>query len=132
MHEPVPAYAEELAARVDRFVDRLRPDRPVWRRNWLVHDTDELHLPEPPEPRPGAPLWLRSERQTLRRLPETGAVLFTIRTQQAPLSVLAERPDLAGRMADAIEAWSPELVAYRGADRWRAEAVAWLRSVAVG
>ena len=81
VHGPVPAYADELADRVDRFVDRLRPDRPVWRRNWLIHASDELHLPEPPPPPPPEEppdvpdgLWLRSERQTLRRLPRTGAV----------------------------------------------------------
>src|SRR4051794_18256043 len=53
VHGPVPAYADELAARVDRFLDRLPVDRPVWRRNWLVHESDELHLPAPPPPPPG-------------------------------------------------------------------------------
>ena len=134
VHGPVPAYAGELAERVDRFVDRLRTDRPVWRRNWLVHATDELHLPEPP-PEHGEPpvvpdgLWLRSERQTLRRLPRTGAVLFTIRTQQVPLAVLASRPDVGAGLAAAIETWSPELVRYRSAGAWRDRVVAWLRSL---
>ena len=127
VHGPVPAYADELADRVDRFLDRL--ERPVWRRNWFVHDSDELHLPDPPPPRdvevPGG-LWLRSERQTLRPLPRSSGTLFTIRTQQAPLDVLAERPDVAARLAEAMAAWSPDLVAYRGAGRWRDEVVAWL------
>jgi hypothetical protein len=134
VHGPVPAFADELAARVDRFLDRLVPERPVWRRNWLIHEGDELHLPVPPEPPPGPPvipdgLWLRSERQTLRRLPVTGAVLFTIRTQQAPLAVVAARPGVAAALADAVEAWSDDLVAYRGAGRWRLAAVRWLRAV---
>ena len=131
VHGPVPAYADELAERVDRFVDRLRVDRPVWRRNWLIHASDELHLPEPPPP-PAVPpavpegLWLRSERQTLRRMPRTGCVVFTIRTQQVPLSVVAERPAVAHGLATAIERWSPELVAYRGAAPWRERAQRWL------
>jgi hypothetical protein len=134
VHGPVPAYADELAARVDRFLDRLAPDRPVWRRNWLVHECDELHLPAPPPPPPHPPrvpdgLWLRSERQTLRRLPSTGAVLFTIRTQQVPLAVVARRPDVAARLAAAIRAWSDDLVAYRSAARWRDATVAWLSGV---
>ena len=133
VHGPVPAYAEELAARVDRFVDRLRPERPVWRRNWLIHASDELHLPAPPPPPrepPAVPngLWLRSERQTLRRLPRTGAVLFTIRTQQVPLAAVASRPDVAAGLAAAIGAWSPELVAYRSASSWRDPARRWLAS----
>jgi hypothetical protein len=134
VHGPVPAYDVELAARVDRFLDRLVPERPVWRRNWLVHEGDELHLPEPPTPPPHPPvvpdgMWLRSERQTLRRLRSSGGVLFTIRTQQVPLAVVAERPDVAAGLADAIEAWSDDLVAYRGAGRWRSPVVAWLRGV---
>lgn len=133
VHAPVPAYADELAARVDRFVDRLQPDRPVWRRNWLVHASDELHLPEPPPPLvvpPEVPdgLWLRSERQTLRRLPLTDAVVFTIRTQQVPLAAVASRPDVARGLAAAIAAWSADLVAYRGAGAWHTPALRWLTS----
>ena len=133
VHGPVPAYAEELAQKVDRFLDRLRPERPVWRRNWFVHASAELHLPAPPPPParvdvPGG-LWLRSERQTLTRLPATGGILFTIRTQQVPLAAVADRPDVARRLAAAIRAWSPELLAYRGAHRWRDPALAWLESL---
>jgi hypothetical protein len=134
IHEPVPAYAEELATRVDRLVSRLRVDRPVWRRNWFVHHDPELHQPAPgppPDPAPAAPegLWLRSERQTLRRLPVTGAVLFTIRTQQVPLRVVADRPDVAAVMASVVEAWPDRLARYRGATHWREPVVAWLRSI---
>ena len=59
-------------------------------------------------------VWLRSERQTLVRLPRTGAVLFTIKTQQlpgdralraaprpgrraSPTKLAAEQADLAAR-----------------------------------
>ena len=134
IHGSVPAYADELAERVDRFVDRLRPERPVWRRNWLVHATEELHLPGPPPRSPAEPpdvprgLWLRSERQTLRRLPRTGAVVFTIRTQQVPLAAVSARPAIARGLADAIARWSDELVAYRNAAMWREPALRWLRS----
>ena len=135
VHGPVPAYASELADRVDRFLDRLRVDRPVRRRNWFIHHSPELHQPEPP-PSPADPvpvpdgLWLRSERQTLRRLERTGAILFTIRTQQVQLGALAGRPDVAREMAMAIDAWSDELIAYRAAQPWRADVVRWLRKVA--
>jgi hypothetical protein len=130
VHHPVAHYAEELAAKVDRFVGRLPPDRPVWRRNWSIHDDPTYFLPDPTPRREVAPpegLWLRSERQTLRRLRTPGTVLFTIRTQQVPLAALAARPDVARRMADAIAAWTPELVAYKGSHGALA-AVEWLRS----
>lgn len=130
VHQPVAHYAEELAPRVDRFLTRLPADRPVWRRNWSIHDDPAYFLPDPTPPRPVDPpegLWLRSERQTLRRLEVPGCVLFTIRTQQVPLVALAERPDLAARMADAIAAWSPALAAYKGGHGALAS-VPWLRS----
>ena len=105
IHEPVPHYADELAARVDRFLARLAPGRSVWRRNWTVHTDPELFVPEPaPAPEPpvteadaGERLWLRSERQALVRLARHRAVLFTIRTDQAPLGVAAGDPALCGR-----------------------------------
>ena len=55
-------------------------------------------------------------------------MLFTIRTQQVPLAVLAERPDIAHRMAAAIAAWSPAMRAYKG-DHGALAAAPWLRSL---
>lgn len=130
VHSPVAHYAEELATRVDRFISRLAVERPVWRRNWSIHDDPTYFLPAPTPPRAVQPpqgLWLRSERQTLRRLNTPDSVLFTIRTQQVPLAVLAERPDVARRMAAAIAAWSPGLAAYKG-DHGALAACEWLAS----
>jgi dimethylamine monooxygenase subunit A len=131
VHDPVAHYADELAAKVDTFLQRLRPERPVWRRNWSIHDDPAYFLPDPTPPREVDPphgLWLRSERQTLRRLTSARVVLFTIRTQQVPLEVLAERPDVAHRMADAIAAWSPAMQQYKG-DHGGLAAEPWLRSL---
>ena len=100
------------------------------RRNWSIHDDPAYFLPDPTPPRrvdPPDGLWLRSERQTLRRLTTPDAVVFTIRTQQVPLAVLAQAPDVAHRMAEAIAAWSPQLAAYKG-DHGALAAVPWLRS----
>jgi hypothetical protein len=130
VHGPVAHYADELAARVDRLLVALRPDRPVWRRNWSIHDDPSYFLPDPTAPRAVDPpdgLWLRSERQTLRRLPRSGAILFTIRTQQVPLAALAGRADVAQRLGAAIAAWSPELRSYKGG-HGALRAVDWLTS----
>lgn len=53
---------------------------------------------------------LRMERQTLRRLPKTGAIVFTIRTYVVPVEELAKEPGVPGRAASAIRSW-PEDVA---------------------
>ncbi|MGQ0833213.1 MAG: heme-dependent oxidative N-demethylase family protein [Microthrixaceae bacterium] len=129
VHGPVAHYADELAARVDRFLHRILPERPVWRRNWSIHDDPSYFLPAPTPPRAVSPpegLWLRSERQTLCRLRSADAIVFTIRTQQVPLRVLGARPAIARDLAAAIAAWSPALAAYKGthgalaAQRWLA------------
>lgn len=135
IHGPVPHYDTDLADRVPRFFDRLAPGRIVSRRNWgfaahpllFVPDLSVLAAPGAFDP---DHVWLRSERQTLRRLPVSDAVLFTIRVQLAPLSALDRRPSLAGRLRDAVENWSPQLVASRGGRYgWVAEVTAWLDDV---
>ena len=108
------------------------------RRNWGFAAHPLLFVPQigvldtsdryqPPD------LWLRSERQTLRALPETGAILFTIKVQLAPARALADHPDLAARLADAIDGWSPEMLAMRGSRYGGVRSITtWLRSVADG
>lgn len=139
IHGPVPGYRAELAEKVDRFLARLRPDVIVARRNWSVHEDDALFAPDPPvasDPvgfdEVADRLWLRSERQTLRALPRTGAVLFTIRVQQAPFAAFADHRAAAGRLADRLEAQPDELTAMHGLAPHRAAVLGWLRSLADG
>ena len=55
VHGPVAHYADELATKVDTFLQRLRPERPVWRRNWSIHDDPTYFLPDPTPPYDGRP-----------------------------------------------------------------------------
>ena len=111
VHAPVDHYAEGLQSKVDTFLSRLPPGRIAARRNLSVHDHPDLFAPGPAEvyshtaSTDGADhLWLRSERQTLRRLVRSGMILFTIKTQVCPMAQLAERPDVAARMATRFDA----------------------------
>lgn len=70
----------------------------------ISNDNAELTEVEP------SMIWLRSERETLRRLPRTGAIIFTIRVYQTPLVELVKEPGVPGRIASAIRSW-PEDVA---------------------
>ena len=103
VHRPVDHYATDLEPRVDVFFDRFRVDRPVWRRNMSFKTTPRCSCrsrsrsgsTRPREDELGAdgsPYWLRSERQTLRKLPRTGAILFSIRVQLAPSASCATGP----------------------------------------
>jgi hypothetical protein len=126
IHAPVPRYDEELAAKVDGFIARLRPGTVVARRNWTIHELEDLFAPACPPVQgvPPADQWLRSERQTLRLLPETGAVLFTIKTQQTQLRNVPL--DVRTRLAARLRAEPPELDAYKGLSARAAELVTFL------
>ncbi len=102
LHAPVPGFAERFQRRVERIFDGLRPGLILQRRNWSVLNTDALHTPDPAPYRAhigeiapheaGEKVFVRMERQTLRRLPDTGGVLFTIRVWRHPLAALDADP----------------------------------------
>lgn len=89
IHTPVSEYDATLARRVQRLFDGVRAGHPLWRFNALWYDDAELHQPRSASaPREQtdqsrAP-FLRSERQVIWRLPESGGVLFTIHTYVVP------------------------------------------------
>lgn len=84
IHGPVPVYDDGIARRVQRLFDGVQPGRPVWRANLLRYDMPDLFQPYTEAQRrkvgtPDSP-YERSERQTVFRLPRTGAVVFAIHT----------------------------------------------------
>ncbi len=110
IHKAVPHYAERLGPRVDRIFDNLKVDQPVWRLNWSIYADDDLHHPESKErPRDwfageGMPrAFIRIERQTLRRLPASGDILFTIKVHVDPFEAFRRHPDGA-RLAAGLKA----------------------------
>ncbi|MBT8457447.1 MAG: DUF3445 domain-containing protein [Alphaproteobacteria bacterium] len=83
IHRPVAPYSPDIARRVQRLFDGVRPGRPIWRANALGYDSPALFHPcregAPHETRADA-RFLRCERQVILRLPGTNAVVFTIHT----------------------------------------------------
>ncbi|MEO9580338.1 MAG: DUF3445 domain-containing protein [Marinomonas sp.] len=87
LHEPIAGYEEQLATSVDNFMAKLKSGAIYGRANWFISHTPDMRwIGAPPEQafthvtpqNAGETLFVRSERQTLRRLPQTGAILFTI------------------------------------------------------
>ena len=62
--------------------------------------------------------YFRSERQTLRRLPRSGGVVFTIRTYFHPITEIAEEPYVPGRLASAIRSWGDDVSKYKGKEMY--------------
>lgn len=110
VHEPVDLLNEQLADPIDKFFARLTPDKSFWRLGWGVLDSDALYQPVDgtAAPRPMRPtvddLVVRVERETLRRFPVTGAVLFTIRTYRRRLFDVVTDPDERARLTAALAA----------------------------
>ncbi|HYG28236.1 MAG TPA: heme-dependent oxidative N-demethylase subunit alpha family protein [Caulobacteraceae bacterium] len=119
LHGPVPGFETRFLTRVGRIFDGLREGLILQRRNWTVLNTGELHTPDPAPVRarigdvadPGAELFVRVERQTLRRLP-SGA-LFTIRVWTHPLEALLDDPERLAAFARAWRTASAEFRAYK-------------------
>lgn len=140
IHDPVPDYAGSLARRVNRVFETLVAGRALWRANWLIHATPELHLPMDMEDKrspersfdpgadPAAPLYLRTERQTLTRLERSGAVAFGIKTSITPLERLSV-PELRALRAQ-WAALTPEEIDYRARSDLHAAALETLERLA--
>lgn len=104
IHAPVARYTDDIGRRVQRLLDAIRPEAPLWRANAhlsaapLFNPLPEDHHRDGPDRTEAA--WIRSERQCLLRLPESRAVVFSIHTRRVPLdrltadqrAALAEHP----------------------------------------
>ncbi len=119
VHAPVAQLNEQLEAPIDSFFDRLTPERSFWRLGWGILDTadwytplDGTAAPRPVDPAPDQ-FFLRVERETLRRFPETNCVLFTIRTYVTPILAAADDPDVARRLADSLSALPDDVRGYK-------------------
>lgn len=123
VHTPVPLYADRLGAPVDRLMASLKPGRLAMRLNWSVVDDPALFQLGGKHRRDRDPtftaanaatrLHLRTERQTLGRLPDSSSVLFTIRVHSYPLPRVTAVPGAAARLAAAVRALPPEMAAYK-------------------
>ncbi len=145
IHAPVPDFGEGTrnALLINRMFDNLKVEQPVFRSNWSINPDADLHYPASkahgalPD---GQMLSLettfaRVERQTLRKLPVAGDILFTIRIYTDPLAALRTLPDarkVATVFADQLEALSLPQATYKGLATKRAALVAELRAVAAG
>ncbi|MCA1492031.1 heme-dependent oxidative N-demethylase family protein [Sinorhizobium alkalisoli] len=143
IHAPVPGFAagSRNAELIARMFDRLPPDRFVERFNWAINADGALHLPKSKTEDIGAEAvalekertYIRVERQTLRKLPETGAIAFTIRIYSDPLAALGSRPD-AARLALSFITQLRELTlpqaAYKGLVSKRGALISALASIA--
>ena len=117
IHQPIPGYAESLAGPTTGVFDRLKPERPFWRLNWTVIDDPTLHQPHAPRqlsPEDIDQWYFRVERQTIRRLPASDAIVFTIHNYVAAVGELRDTPEFLEHLLLGIEGAPPDMQEYKG------------------
>ncbi|KAL2006702.1 hypothetical protein VTN00DRAFT_9370 [Thermoascus crustaceus] len=128
----VPQFREKLEKGMMNFFRRIRPEDPVLRNNYFLQVDDDLAWSHSigPEDSPEVSWntaeknraiehhYFRSERQSLRRLPKSGAVVFTIRTYFEPITGIVKEPYVPGRLASAIRSWGEDVSRYKGREKY--------------
>ncbi|KAF4458699.1 hypothetical protein FALBO_14559 [Fusarium albosuccineum] len=130
----VPHYQAKLQKSMNRFFKTMTPERAVIRNNFFIQLDDGLHWShrmgdqDSNEVASWATandvgltiddLYFRSERQSLRRLPRSNALLFTVRAYFEPITTIAKEPHVPGRLAEAIEQWDEPTSTYKGKHHW--------------
>ncbi|MEP1142556.1 MAG: heme-dependent oxidative N-demethylase subunit alpha family protein [Henriciella sp.] len=115
LHGPVPGGDPDLSSRVGRVFSGLQTDVVLERFNWTVQASEKRYTPD----RPGTAgktvddLHLRVERQTIRKLPKTQAVVFSIRVSVDPLMPILSHDEDREAFEDAWLGASPEVRRYK-------------------
>ncbi len=143
IHANVPGFNDgRMGAVVSRIFQNLKPGQLVGRFNWSIYDDADLHHPQPKQIAPQidedqadmlARLFVRVERQTLRRLDGSGDILFTIKIHHDPMAALARderRALLATGLRQQLLALEPEQLSYKGLTAHRDALAAALDSLA--
>lgn len=121
IHGPVP-MGHAMATRIDRIFDGLQPTIPVFRGNWSLDETHDLRLDFGHGDEPGpqqTPHWntvLRTEFQTLHKLPKSGDILFTIGIRTRTLRDFANTEEGQQKMtslAKQLAAMTPDERSYK-------------------
>ena len=128
----VPGYENKLHKGMMNAFRRMMPDKVILRNNYFIQVDEDLawsySIGEEDKEGHGwftaeknkaiEHHYFRSERQSLRRLPRSGGVVFTIRTYFHPITEIAEEPYVPGRLASAVRSWGDDVSQYKGKERY--------------
>ncbi|CDK28081.1 unnamed protein product [Kuraishia capsulata CBS 1993] len=129
----VPKYNEKLKSGMEKFFIRQTPEKPIVRNNYFLQTDDDLAWSKSIGDEdnevvgwytatPASDInkvYFRSERQSLRRLPITGATIFTIRTYFLPVVELCKEPYVPRRLLNGILSWTDVVQEYRGYTKFK-------------
>ncbi|KAH8655380.1 hypothetical protein BX600DRAFT_500584 [Xylariales sp. PMI_506] len=140
IHAPVPLYKQRIANGVDKFVRRMKGGDLIQRFNWSLQvDGPDLfrldgnnfypergdNLPDQSEDVDIDQCWLRCERQSLKCLEESKAIVFCVRSYMTSLRDIVKEGS-GVELAEAIESMPEKLGHYKKRPFWARDIMAFL------
>jgi dimethylamine monooxygenase subunit A len=129
IHAPVPHFQEHIQKSLNLMFSNLASEKPLWRNNWGLAGTGTLDEPLYGNATAHAERrlniltdadvqekYLKVEYQTIRRLPSTNYLLFTVKTMVNRMDELERVPTAAACLASSIRGMSPPMHRYKGID----------------
>ena len=146
IHKPVPGFNPNIYKQVSNYFKALKEDNAFWRANWIVtplegvspfeqeilegDDTEERTRADGIDDQtlsssalldlgtmPISELAVRTEYQTIFKLPSSGCLVFGIHTYIDPLESLATSPKAAAMVARTTENMDKMTLKYRGVNK---------------
>ncbi|KAH8829584.1 hypothetical protein DL96DRAFT_1598737 [Flagelloscypha sp. PMI_526] len=123
IHAEVPKYSSKLQPSMNRYFQKLSVTNPIQRGSWSLeigpilflqsdHPSYPLRKVQSPELRP-EDVCFRVDWQTLRRLPNSQAIVFNFKALFTPLYELREEPYIPGLLRRILEEGDPEILEYK-------------------
>ena len=137
LHKDVPSYSSKIGSRVNNIFINLPEERIFQRFNWSIYETPILFQPaesksyverskEINQENAGDKLFIRVERQTIRRLPVSRSIIFTIRVHVDPLNSIKKDISLVQDLKKAILDLDVSMKAYKSIDQINQPLIDWL------
>lgn len=133
IHKEVPGYLEKIDSRVNNIFKNL-PDEKIFERfNWSIFDSPELFQPigskslvEISNTKPEE-LFLRVERQTIRRLHKSRSILFTVRVHVDSIISILGNKELVVDLTRALQNLDEDMKSYKVIQPFEDKLINWLR-----
>ena len=137
LHKDVPSYSSKIGSRVNNIFINLPEEKIFQRFNWSIYETPILFQPAESksyierskqinQENAGDKLFIRVERQTIRRLPITQSIIFTIRVHVDPLNSIKKDISLLQDLKKAIVNLDVSMKEYKSINQINQPLIDWL------
>ena len=139
LHKDVPSYSDLIGERVNHLFTNLKNNRIFQRFNWSIYESPELYQPalnkasinradNISETNAGDKLFIRVERQTIKKLNISKSILFTVRVHITPLVEIKNDLDLLKDLKKGIKNLTAPLKHYKSIDQIEEPLTSWLKA----